>query len=149
MKTALNKSIENENNFQTLGNKENKLFSTMKDVYILATIIGFQRNKRIPFDKSGGEAIKLSLLNSDDKNIIDSIALDETNDITILLEENTDKKLEIIEEYANGGMEVLYESLLKPIPSFNKLEKFVLDYRKDNIPKREIEDLLEDAFKDI
>ncbi|MGL5764816.1 MAG: hypothetical protein ACRCX8_04165, partial [Sarcina sp.] len=73
---GLNKSRENENLYQALGNSENKLFSSMKDVYTLTAMIGLLMDERKAFKSNGGEAIKDSIFSRQDKTFFDFIAIE-------------------------------------------------------------------------
>lgn len=61
-KMALKKSAEYEQYFQELGNKPDKIFDTMKDVFMFAVTLGFRMKKRVAFQKSGGEDISFRFL---------------------------------------------------------------------------------------
>ncbi len=152
-KSSMNKSAEYEPYFQELGNKENRLFESMKDVYMFAIAIGFKRGKKIPLGKTGGEAIALRYFNDDDKKLMDLIALAAKDDISILLadDEIQDEKYKLLEEYANGGMSIMVEEFCKPIIDKDALFKFVSSYEKDEDAgnKKSIEELLLGASKNL
>ena len=110
---GLNKSKENEWLYQDLGNKENKLFSSMKDVYTLTALMGGLLNERKTFNGSGGDAIKDSLFSRSEKTFFDFIAIDSTKDLNILKKEadSQEEKASLIESYSNAGIEILKENL--------------------------------------
>jgi dnd system-associated protein 4 len=150
LKNALNKSEEYESYYQMLGTSEDRLFSSMKDVFMTALIVGYLKDAQKPFKKSGGEPIKLHIFSQEDRNIMDIIALDKTRDLSMLLRENEEEKYKIIEEYANGGMEYLVEGFCKPVPSHDNLLKFVLSYKKDETTqKKDILDILNAVSSEI
>ncbi len=152
MKSALNKSIEFEHYYQNLGNNGSEsLFLTMKDVFMLALIIGGLEKQNKPFGKIGGEPIKLNIFSPEDRNIMDLIALSVTDDIDILTKEQEDKKYNVIEEYANGGMEILVNNITKPVPSLDNFKKFISTFSEgdNNIKKVDISDLINDAINNI
>lgn len=137
MKTALNKPYEYESYYQKLGNdKDTGYFDTMKDVMVLSTILGFMKDKHIPFHKPGGDAIKEHLF-QDDLNIFDIIAILSTGDIKILLNENRDEKYKLIEEYAHGGIQYLVNNIYEgPITSVDNIIDFVLTFEPEKEEKR-------------
>ena len=104
MKSALGKSANMEPYYQYL--VKEGFFDTMKDVMLLAIMIGFKNDSRIPFDKYGGDAIKEHIF-KDDMDFLNIIAVLTTKDIKILLNESKDDKYKMLEEYAEGGMNIL------------------------------------------
>lgn len=143
----LNKSQEFEGLYQDLGNKENKLFNSMKDIYMLAAMIGAKEDKRNPFSAKGGEPIKESIFNDSDKTLMNFIAIDKTKDLNILKDEvdSVEEKAKLIEEYANGGMEILKKYLGEDYLSLDNLIEVLitLDRDLDEVkPKKDIADIL-------
>jgi hypothetical protein len=57
----------------------------------------------------------------------------------------------LIEEYANGGMEILANNFCKPLPSFDNLKKFVLSYEKGTTEtkKEDYTDFILDAVNEV
>lgn len=152
MKNALNKSAEFEEYFQILGNRSDSIFNTMKDVYIIALIIGFMKKYRKPFSKTAGEPIRLQYFDQNDKNIMDIIALSENYDLSILTKDREDEKYQLIEEYANGGMEILVNNYFNNrVPSIEDLKKFVNNFKENEeiTIKVDISDILEEAQKNL
>lgn len=153
MKAALNKSEEFETYYQMLGNSPSKFLETMKDVFMLALVVGYLRDNKKPFSKNGGEPIKLTIFDDYDKNIMDIIALNKMNDTDILIndEQNIEAKYRMIEEYANGGMEILINSFCKPIPTLEKLKEFVQSYENNSeVSKRiDISEMITEAINEL
>ncbi len=153
-KSAMNKSAEYEEYFQELGgNGKNKIFDNMKDVFMFAAAVGYKYNKCVPFVKRGGEPIGLRHFNEDDKKMIDLLALSVTNDISILFSEDefVDKKYEIVEGLANGGMDIMVEAFCKPVIDITELFKFVESFEDGTgkIQKIDIASLLRGAMDSI
>ncbi|WP_055070048.1 DNA phosphorothioation-associated protein 4 [Clostridium massiliamazoniense] len=144
---ALNKSQEFEGLYQDLGNKENKLFNSMKDIYVLAAIIGAKEDKRKPFSNKGGEPIKESIFSDSDRTFMNFIAIDRTKDLSILKDEedSIEQKAILIEEYANGGMEILKKYLGEDYLSLDNLIEAITNLDRDLEelkPKKDIADIL-------
>lgn len=81
-------------------------FNAMVDVLMFAALLGRNKGKREPFDKAG-EPIRLALIEGRQYGdvLIDMIAVaEEPNDPKILADERQPDRVEIFEEYANGGL---------------------------------------------
>lgn len=103
-----------EDLYKALKEGEAGVFESYKDVFMMAAAIGFKHGRRTPFE-SFAEPIELDVFSGKtDLPVINAIALQETQDVTILLEDDGtyERKLNIVEEYANGGMEILKQHLL-------------------------------------
>ncbi|WP_416674141.1 DNA phosphorothioation-associated protein 4 [Egbenema bharatensis] len=90
------------------------LFLTYADVLTFAAALGFQRKKRIPlgrFSRKDPDAVLQEQFR--DRSVIDFIAIAETNDPKILTsDQDADlQRVEIFQEYANGGLEILGQEL--------------------------------------
>ncbi len=97
-------------------------FETNKDIFVFAATIGFNQNKAFEVSKRGVE-IPFHIFDKDNKDFIDTIALANTlddsltvGDVNMLSWQDDDiveKKLTIIEEFANGGLEILNQELFQ------------------------------------
>lgn len=152
-KTSMRKSEEFELYYQELGNKENKFFDTMKDVYMMAIAVGFRFGQRLAFNKSAGEDIALRYFNDDDKKVMDLVAYSAADDISILFsdDEYQEKKYKLLEEFANGGMKIMVEAFCKPVIDISEFYKFVESFESNAevARKASIEDLLAGAINSI
>ena len=93
--------------------KEKGLFKTYKDLMIFAACLGFKRRKRVEFNKSS-EPINLQIFSgSFDHTVINTIAIAETNDPTVMSSEQdkSDQRIKVFEEYACGGLEILQDEI--------------------------------------
>ncbi|MGE1000305.1 DNA phosphorothioation-associated protein 4, partial [Bacillus sp. Gnz1/3] len=91
------------------------IFSSFKDIFMLAGIVGFMNKKRKTFTSSL-EQIHWNVFNSEtDETVINAVALAETRDLTIINtdDEAFDRKITIYEEYAAGGLEYLYDKIME------------------------------------
>jgi len=91
------------------------IFENNKDLFLFAASLGYKDEKRRPLLKRDNE-IPLSVFQKsrDNLDFIDLIALGDTKDVYILDwddEDMVEKKLLIIEEYANRGLEIIEEKL--------------------------------------
>lgn len=129
MKSALGKSAAMEPYYQSL--VKEGFFDTMKDVMLLAIMIGFKNESRVPFTKYGGDAIKEHIF-KDDMDYLNVIAVLSTKDIKILLDENKDEKYKMFEEYAEAGMNIFVKEVFTG--KYTNTEK-ILDYVKKFSPE--------------
>ena len=153
-KSAMNKASEHEDYYQELGgNGKSKIFDTMKDVFMFAAAVGYKYNKQISVMKRGGEPIALRHFSDDDKKMIDLLALSVTNDISILFSEDefVDKKYEIVESLANGGMGIMIDAFCKPVIDEAELFKFVESFEDGSrrIQKVDIASMLRGAMDSL
>ena len=84
-------------------------FKTMKDLFLLAALIGYRRGKRIPVEKRRNVFTWAQLSSQEDVPVLRAIAIAETGDVEVLT--NSDALLTIVEEYANGGMAEIQEQV--------------------------------------
>ena len=94
---ALTKPRENENR------QELSPFESMKNVFMLATFIGYNEEKRVPFGKDKEMIFAWARFSpEEDVPLLRALALAETEDVEVLTNQN--QILTIAEEYANGGI---------------------------------------------
>ncbi|MGL4913124.1 MAG: hypothetical protein ACRC3Y_11925 [Romboutsia sp.] len=129
-KNYLNKALEYEPYFKSLGRAEKdseKLFSSMKDVYMLALVVGFKMGRKKIIKKSSADPIKLSIFDEHDKVIMDIIALYENiqeKDLSLLRSDMQEDKYKLIEEYTNGGMEIIIRDICNKGARLEDFKKF-------------------------
>ncbi|MDD3592711.1 MAG: DNA phosphorothioation-associated protein 4 [Sulfurovum sp.] len=132
MATRLKRGKDKEEIYKKLVNEEDSPFLQFSHVFLMAACVGFMHGKKedlIP----GGEQIPWSVFSDDaDQAIVNAIAFAETSDLNILLptEEQTDRKFEIIEKYANAGIRILKEKLLDaPGKSLDNLMDMIFEHK--------------------
>lgn len=112
MPRRLRRPSEFNNLMEKLVGDEESLFATYADLLIFAASLGFQHGKRKPFKQVAGQVPYGVFENrAVFPTVINSIALGEKNDLSILKEENSDDRLTIFEEYACGGLGILSNKL--------------------------------------
>ena len=94
-----------------LKSEEGQCFDQFTNIFVLAACIGYTHNKLIPFQKTS-EQIHWTAFTDKEQNIMKMIALMATSDPSILLEEKSEKMLEIVEGYASGGLEILDKEII-------------------------------------
>lgn len=120
--------------YDPLIKSEDPIFSTYKDLVLFAACVGYNEGKRKPLSSATGEGeIHWEVFgkNITDVAIVNAIALSETEDLNVLLdtEEVFDKKFTILEEYANGGIQILKEKILdQPGEPIDNLIYYILKH---------------------
>lgn len=114
--TVFNKSHKSEQIFKNLGKNEGKiekLFDSMKEVYMIAFLLGAIKKEKKAIDKKSQDSIKDIYFNSEDKSLMDLVTLDLTKDINTLNKTNESQGYihDLVEQYANRGIDELDELL--------------------------------------
>ena len=91
-------------------------------VYLVSAALGY-KNKASKKIQSSIDVRLFTQLSKEEKWAIFSIAISEAGTTDILL--NGDKTVQIVEEYANGGVQILYDKLFKGDLSY-KLENEII-----------------------
>jgi dnd system-associated protein 4 len=90
------------------------VFQSYKDLFMMAGVVGFTEKKRKSFEGSL-EGISWNIFNLEtDEAVINAIALTDTKEPSIINTQSSDDfndKITIFEEYAAGGIEILYKKL--------------------------------------
>lgn len=76
-------------------------FESMKNLFLLATFIGYNSDKRLPL-KRGTGIFNWRGFSTDEVSLLDALAVTVTNEIEVL--NDRIRILQIAEEYANGGI---------------------------------------------
>lgn len=136
--------------YKNLGKSEvsnEKLFSSMKDVYMIAFLLGAIENEKRKINKKSKDPIKDVYFDNEDKLLMNLIALDLTKDINILNGNESSKEYihNLVEEYANWGIEKFNEILNENHVDLDNLINCIREYEKLEIPhKVSLEDLIMD-----
>jgi dnd system-associated protein 4 len=130
---------EQDTLYRKLTDKEEfGIFSSYKEVFMLAGVIGFIEKKRKSFTGSAEGLLWDNFSQETDEPMIDMVALAETQDVNILLDddETFDRKLNIFEEYAAGGVEIIEQQLLKqPKLMASNLFDLIMEMENDTSEK--------------
>ena len=98
-----------------LPEKQRSLFPTIRELLCFAAMLGYSERRRLPLDRPKGvEDLAFQIFERGEAvDIIFLIALAETKDSEVLKDGNEDKCALIFEEYANGGLQILGETMLR------------------------------------
>lgn len=86
---------------------ENRIFSSYKDFLVFCASYGASKGERVPFE-STAEQINLSTFKNKDIDFINILAVWETNDPKVLVDERSEERYKIFEEYAHSGLKLLH-----------------------------------------
>ncbi len=101
---------------QIIPGTDRKLFPTIRELLCFAALLGFSEKRRVPLDRSQGvEDISYQQFEREASalDLIYTIALAETQDTEILKEDQERRCADIFEEYANGGLGLIKDFLLR------------------------------------
>ena len=114
--------------YKLLKDKTNTFF-TYAEIFVFLVAIGIKYRRRKSLEDTKLEAIAYTLFSEDAIRFMDLVVLFDTNDINNLdlsTEENVKEYMKIIEEYANGGAEILLAELeVHPEASYEILLSFI------------------------
>lgn len=94
---------------------DRRLFPTIRELLCFAALLGFSEQRRLPLDRSQGveDVSYQQFERGDAENLIYLIALGEEENPDILREGEEVRCAEIFEEYANGGLAIIKDHLLR------------------------------------
>jgi dnd system-associated protein 4 len=91
------------------------LFPTIRELLCFAALLGYSEGRRVPLDRAAGveDVSYQQFERGDAEDLIYLLALAETKDPEVLKDGEEGRCAEIFEEYANGGLQVLRDVLLR------------------------------------
>ena len=100
---------------EKLPGTQRALFPTIRELLCFAALLGYSERRRVPLDKDKGveDVSYQQFERGDAEDLIYLIALAETKDPEVLKEGEEDQCATIFEEYANGGLQVIKEAMLR------------------------------------
>lgn len=134
--------------FETLlvKNPRSGFFQQMTDVYMFALALGVKRKKRSRLVGTQGNAISMGYFTDEQKKFFDMVVLySEAGDLDSLDKSNPDTVEQMkrtIEEYANGGLEIILEKIRShPENAFNVVQLMIDHELKADLPEDIDQDL--------
>jgi len=128
-------------------NKENgnKIFESYKDLAVFAASIGFHFGKRLLLGKTMQDPIKMHIFNDEyDIELMNCIALAETENPLLLGNKKEEQKINIFEEYISGGLEIIKNRIYDQSSDWEQnLISLILEQNKNK------EDFIDDLIKDL
>ena len=116
----INRSRKHEEMVQRLAmeklpGSDRTLFPTIRELLCFSALLGYSEQRRLPLDKEQGvEDISYQQFERGDaEDLIYLIALADTKDPEILKDGEENRCANIFEEYANGGLQIIHEAMLR------------------------------------
>jgi len=92
------------------------IFPTMRELICFAAVLGFEKERKRPLESDTSEIDGRTFENHQQSlDLIYLLALADGKDVEILREGNEDRTIDILEQYAQGGFELL-DAWLKETP---------------------------------
>lgn len=104
-----------------------KYFSQLWECYTWAAIIGFINDKRVPLSGATDNAFKFSVIYNNGGELADALILlsMSKSDKGYKALIDADEIIKVIEEYANGGFEIIQSLLREDEDYFNNPDTFI------------------------
>jgi len=144
----LKRSKDKDNVFKFFDARSVKsgFFNTLFDIYIFALAIGVKKRKKSPLKGATSESISLIHFTDEHKKYMDMVILHDSNGNIDKLnksdENNVKEMLKTIEEYTNGGLEILLKTIENhPENAFEQILLLLEDELTEEIPIEATEDI--------
>lgn len=139
----LNRLSDKDIVFNTLDVKKNNkhgFFQQMTEIYVFALALGIKRKKRVKLSGPTSESIHVSYFNDEQKKFFDmAILYSEAGELDALdksSEETVAQMKQTIEEYTNGGLEIIREKIEShPENAFNIIKLLIDQELKNDLPE--------------
>lgn len=106
--TPVRRSKTYESALQALGGKEATLFPTLREALTFCAVLGYKERRRLPFDNAGSEDIAGAQYHLNEAvDMVFALALADQKNSDILRPEKEKDCVQIYEEYANGGLDLV------------------------------------------
>ncbi len=117
---------------QKLPGADRTLFPTIRELLCFAALLGYSEKRRLPLERDKGveDVSYQQFERGDAEDLIYLIALAETKDPEILKDGKEEECAEIFEEYANGGLQILREAMLRGGGEYP--DRDILEYLKEH-----------------
>ncbi len=115
-RSKLHEEIVQRLSMQNIPGSDRKLFPTIRELLCFAALLGFSEGRRVPLDRSlGVEDISYQQFERDPaaEDLLWTIAVAETKDTEVLRDGEEARCAQIFEEYANGGLALIKDFLLR------------------------------------
>jgi len=116
---------------QKLPGADRTLFPTIRELLCFAALLGYSEKRRLPLERDKGveDVSYQQFERGDAEDLIYLIALAETKDPEILKDGEEERCAKIFEEYANGGLQILREAMLRGGGEYP--DRDILEYLKE------------------
>jgi dnd system-associated protein 4 len=117
---------------QKMPDTDRTLFPTIRELLCFAALLGYSERRRLPLDRNKGiEDISYQQFERGDaEDLIFLIALADSKDPEILKDGEESRCAEIFEEYANGGLQIIHEAMLRGGGEYP--DRDILEFLREN-----------------
>ena len=107
--TPVKRSKKFEATLQTLGGKEASMFPTLREALTFCAVLGYKERRRVALDPSAGteDIAGAQYQLNDAVDALFALAIAETKGSDVLRPDREKECVQIYEEYANGGLELV------------------------------------------
>ena len=114
-RSNVHKDMVQQLSMHKLPGTDRTLFPTIRELLCFAALLGYSEKRRLPLDKDKGveDVSYQQFERGDAEDLIYLLALAETRDPEILRDGEEGRCAEIFEEYANGGLQIMREMMLR------------------------------------
>src|SRR3569623_540319 len=109
IQTPVKRSKTYETTLQKLGGKDAKLFTTLREALTFCAMLGYKERRRVPLDPNAGteDIAGAQYQTNEAVDALFALALADAKTSDILRLEREKECVQIYEEYANGGLELV------------------------------------------
>lgn len=109
IQTPVKRSKKFEATLQKLGGKDSSMFPTLREALTFCAVLGYKERRRVPLDPSAGteDIAGAQYQTNDAVDAMFALALADTKASDVLRLDREKECVEIYEEYANGGLELV------------------------------------------
>ncbi len=144
----LKRSKDKDDVFKFLDARSEKsgFFKSLFDIYVFALALGVKQRKKSPLSGTPSDAIQLIYFTDEQKKYMDMVIIHDSNGNINKLdkadEDNVQYMLKTIEEFANGGLEIILKTIENhPENAFEQILLLLRDELTDSIPVEATEDI--------
>jgi dnd system-associated protein 4 len=125
----IRRAKDKEDLLEQLCNGPDAVFPMIAAALAFSACLGFARKKRVSFSQTG-EPIREDVFERAGYDpVLDLLALAQTEDVKILADEKMADRILILEEYANGGLEIIGNEVSAGAEPLRCLELLLNEYR--------------------
>lgn len=109
IQTPVKRSKKFEAALQKLGGKESSMFPTLREAMTFCAVLGYKERRRLPLDSTAGteDIAGAQYQTNDAVDAMFALALAEAKSSDVLRLDREKECVQIYEEYANGGLELV------------------------------------------
>lgn len=109
IQTPVKRSKVFEGTLQKLGGKDAKLFTTLREALTFCAVLGYKERRKLKLDPQAGteDIAGAQYQNNEAADLVFALALADGKDSDILRFEREKDCVQIYEEYANGGLDLI------------------------------------------